>query len=323
MNEVLQRVSDIGIVPVVKLEDSKNALPLARALSNGGLPCAEITFRSDACVDSIRAITKEMPDMIVGAGTVLTTNQVDEAVEAGAKFIVSPGFNPEVVKYCVDRGIVIVPGCSTPSDVERGISYGLEVVKFFPAEASGGLNMIKAMAAPYGQVKFFPTGGINTENIMKYLSYDRVVCCGGSWMVSEQLICEGRFDKIEELTKKAVEQMLGFQIAHVGINCINEDEAHGVANTFGQIFGFEKKENPSSIFSASSVEVLKKPFLGEKGHIAIATEFPERAVKYLERKGVVFQYDTCVYRTDGGLAAIYMQGEIGGFAVHLVKKPGK
>lgn len=205
MHEVLEKIQEIGIVPVVVLEDAKDAAPLAQALMDGGLPCAEVTFRTDAAEESIRIMSEQFPDMLVGAGTVLTTDQVDRAVAAGAKFIVSPGLNPRIVKYCVDKGILITPGCSNPSDVEQALENGLEVVKFFPAEAAGGLPMIKAMAAPYVGVKFMPTGGINAKNVRDYLSYDRVIACGGSWMVKGELVKEGKFDEIEKLTREAVE----------------------------------------------------------------------------------------------------------------------
>lgn len=205
MHEVLKKIQEIGIVPVVVLDDAKDAAPLAKALMDGGIPCAEVTFRTDAAEESIRIMSEQFPDMLVGAGTVLTTDQVDRAVEAGAKFIVSPGLNPRIVKYCVDKGILITPGCSNPSDVEQALENGLEVVKFFPAEAAGGLPMIKAMAAPYVGVKFMPTGGINAKNVREYLAYNRIIACGGSWMVKGELVKEGKFDEIEKLTREAVE----------------------------------------------------------------------------------------------------------------------
>lgn len=205
MNEVLSRIQEIGIVPVVVLNDAKDAAPLAKALCDGGLPCAEVTFRTDAAEESIRIMTEQFPEMLVGAGTVLTTDQVDRAVAAGARFIVSPGLNPRIVKYCVERNILITPGCANPSDIEQALEYGLEVVKFFPAEPAGGLKMIKAMAAPYVGVKFMPTGGINQTNVKEYLAYDRILACGGSWMVKGSLIDEGRFDEIKRLTEEAVE----------------------------------------------------------------------------------------------------------------------
>ena len=205
MNKVLEEIQKIGIVPVVVLDDEKDAKPLAKALCEGGLPCAEVTFRTKAAEESIRIMSKEYPDMLVGAGTVLTTGQVDRAVEAGAKFIVSPGLNPKIVSYCIEKGIPVTPGCQTPSDIEKALELGLEVVKFFPAEPAGGLNMIKALAAPYTDVLFMPTGGINPKNVVDYLKFDRILACGGSWMVKGNLVKEGKFDEITALVKEAAQ----------------------------------------------------------------------------------------------------------------------
>lgn len=320
MNDVLKQISEIGIVPVVKLNDSKDAIPLARALFKGGIPCAEITFRTAAAKESIRLITEAVPDMLVGAGTILTTTQVDEAVEAGASFIVSPGFNPKVVKYCVDKGIPVTPGCSNPSNIEQALEFGLDVVKFFPAEASGGIKMIKAMAAPYTGVKFMPTGGINAQNLNEYLSFDKVIACGGSWMVTDKLIEEGKFDEIAALTAQAMEQMLGFELAHIGINTSSAGEATEIAAAFGGFFGLPLKEGNSSVFAGSTIEVMKASGLGTKGHIAFKTNYLSRAVKYLERKGCRFNEATLKLDSSGNPIVIYLQDEIGGFAVHLVQK---
>jgi len=205
MNTVLEQISKFGVVPVVVLNDVKDALPLAKALCEGGLPCAEVTFRTEAAEESIRVICENYPEMLVGAGTVLTIDQVDRAVNAGAKFIVSPGFDPEIVDYCISKDILVLPGCITPSEVAQAVKRDLKVIKFFPAEAAGGIKMIKAMAAPYTSIRFMPTGGISEKNLEQYLSYDRVVACGGSWMVSGALVKEGKFGEIRELTKEAVE----------------------------------------------------------------------------------------------------------------------
>lgn len=205
MNAVLEKIEKIGIVPVVVLNDAKDAEPLAKALCNGGLPCAEVTFRTEAAEESIRIMTEKFPEMLVGAGTVLTTEQVDRAVAAGAKFIVSPGLNPKVVQYCIDKNIPDTPGTQTPSEMEKALEMGLDVVKFFPAEPAGGLKMIKAVAAPYTTLKFMPTGGINLGNVEEYLKYDRILACGGSWMVKGDLVSAGKFDEIEKMTKDAAE----------------------------------------------------------------------------------------------------------------------
>lgn len=207
MNETLQQLHDIGLVPVVKINDAANAVPLAKALVAGGLPAAEITFRTAAAAESIRAIAEACPEVVVGAGTVLTTKQVDEAVAAGAQFIVSPGFNPKVVDYCLAHDILMAPGISDASGVEQCLERGLEVVKFFPAEQAGGLPYIKALAGPYADVRFMPTGGISPANLVSYLSCPAVFCCGGTWMVKEDLIDEGRFDEVERLCREAVELM--------------------------------------------------------------------------------------------------------------------
>lgn len=203
MNKVLEQLEQFGIVPVVVLDDVNDAEPLASALLKGGLPCAEITFRTDAAEESIKIISEKFPEMLIGAGTVLTIEQVERAVAAGAKFIVSPGINPKVVEYCVKKNIPIIPGTCNPSNVETALEYGLNVVKFFPAEASGGIKYIKAIAAPYCGVRFMPTGGINEDNIIDYLKYNRIIACGGSWMVKSDLIKSGDFERIERMTKDA------------------------------------------------------------------------------------------------------------------------
>ena len=203
MNTVLEKIRKMGIVPVVVIENEKDAVPLADALCNGGLACAEVTFRTAAAGEAIRLMKEAHPEMLVGAGTVLTTEQVDAAVKAGAKFIVSPGFDPEIVDYCLKKEIPVLPGCISPSEVAQAVKRGLKTVKFFPAEQAGGVAMIKAMAAPYTGIKFMPTGGINAKNLEDYLSFDKIVCCGGSWMVKGELVKAGAFDKIKELTAEA------------------------------------------------------------------------------------------------------------------------
>lgn len=320
MNEMLLKIQKMGIVPVVKLDKAEDALPLAKALYDGGLPCAEVTFRTAAAEEAIKIMRKAYPDMLIGAGTVLTTEQVDKAVNAGATFIVSPGLNPKIVKYCVDRNITIVPGCSSPSDIETAMEFGLEVVKFFPAEAAGGLPMIKAMSAPYVNMKFMPTGGINAKNLLSYLDFNKIIACGGSWMVNNDLIKAGDFDKITALTKEAVSVMLGFELRHIGINAENEEEADKTASSFEELFGFAKKVGNSSIFAGTGIEVMKSPYLGKNGHIAIQTNYLERAIYHLEAKGYTFNYETRKVDKNGKMTAIYLNEEIGGFAVHLVQK---
>ena len=204
LSTVAEKIAGFGVVPVVVLDDVKDAAPLAKALVEGGLPCAEVTFRTAAAEESIRIMATEYPDMFVGAGTVLTIEQVDRAVAAGAKFIVSPGFDPEIVDYCLEKEIPVFPGCITPSEVAQAVKRGLKVVKFFPAEQFGGVATIKAMAAPYVGLKFMPTGGVSAKNLESYLSCDKIIACGGSWMVKGDLVKAGKFDEIKNLTEEAV-----------------------------------------------------------------------------------------------------------------------
>lgn len=205
MSSVLEEIRKVKIVPVVVIDDVADAVPLAKALIDGGINCAEVTFRTEAAAGAIKAISEAFPDMLVGAGTVLTTEQVDAAIAAGAKFIVSPGLNPRVVQYCIDKGTLMIPGVCTPSDIERGLELSLKVMKFFPAEPSGGIGMVKALAAPYVGVEFMPTGGINKDNVEKYLAYDRVIACGGSWMVKGDLIKAKNFAEITRLSREAMD----------------------------------------------------------------------------------------------------------------------
>ncbi|NLP35561.1 MAG: bifunctional 4-hydroxy-2-oxoglutarate aldolase/2-dehydro-3-deoxy-phosphogluconate aldolase [Clostridiales bacterium] len=320
MNPILEQISLLGIVPVIALDNVEDALPLAKALYDGGLPCAEVTFRTTAAEEAIQIMTEAYPDMLVGAGTVLTTEQVDRAMNAGAKFIVSPGFNPKIVSYCVSKNIPITPGCSSPSDIEQALEHGLEVVKFFPAEASGGLAKIKAMAAPYTKIKFMPTGGINAKNLNSYLEYKKIIACGGSWMVNKDLLKAKDFNGIKKLTEEAIHLMLGFELRHIGINTNNENEATSVADYFDKMFGFSKIVGSSSIFAGSGVEVLKSPYLGKNGHIAVQTNDVKRAMYHLSKRGVEFDMNTANYDNNGSVKTVYMKDEVGGFAIHLIQK---
>lgn len=317
--DVIKELSLIGLVPVIKIDDAKDAAPLAKALYEGGLPCAEVTFRTAAAAEAIAEMVKACPDMLVGAGTVLTTAQVDEAVAAGAKFIVSPGLNPTVVKYCVDKDIPVMPGINNPSGIEQAMELGLKVVKFFPAEPSGGLNMLKAMAAPYGGVRFMPTGGISPTNVGDYLAWNRIIACGGSWMVPPKMLAEGNFEGIKRLAREAVDTMLNLRFTHLGVNCKDEDECRTAAATADALFGFASDERSMSIFAGTPLEFMKAPGRGTMGHVAIATPNVDRAVYHLTRRGAKFDESSALYDKDGSLKFIYIADEIAGFAYHLVK----
>ncbi|GMO27124.1 MAG: bifunctional 4-hydroxy-2-oxoglutarate aldolase/2-dehydro-3-deoxy-phosphogluconate aldolase [Spirochaetaceae bacterium] len=323
MLNVITELEKIGIVPVIKIDDAAKAVPLARALIEGGIPCAEITFRTEAGAQAIKNIAKEVPEMIVGAGTVLSIEQADRAIEAGARFIVSPGFNPRVVAHCIGKKIPITPGCTNPSNMEAALEMGLNVLKFFPAEQSGGLAYLKAVSAPFPMLKFMPTGGINAANLGSYLAFEKIVACGGSWMVPPEAINAGDFAKVTALCREAINSMLCFNLAHVGINTANEAEAKNAAKQFELLFGFASKDGASSVFAAAYIEFMKQPYLGKNGHIAIGTNSILRAQAFLERKGFSFNAESKKLDAEGKMAAIYLKDEIAGFAVHLVQQKQK
>lgn len=317
--DILKRLSNSCVVPVVVLEDSKDAVPTAKALLAGGVDVMEITFRTAAAADSIKAVAESCPDVLVGAGTVITLEQCKKAVEMGAKFIVSPGFDPEVVGWCVENGVAVTPGCVTPTEIMAAMKLGLKVLKFFPANVYGGLNAMKALSAPFGSIKFIPTGGVNGQNIGEYISAPYVHAVGGSWVCTKKDISENNFEKITELCKEARKAALGFEVAHVGINCADGDTSLNVCREFSKAFGFAVKEGNSSNFAASGIEVMKSNYLGTNGHLAIRTNCITVAVAELEKKGYTVDMDTAKYKGDK-LAAVYLKGEFGGLAVHMLQK---
>lgn len=319
MKDIFQKIYETGIIPVIKIEDAENAVPLAKALIDGGLPAAEITFRTSAAAEAIKRISEAFPDMAVGAGTVLTPEQADEAKAAGAQFIVSPGLNPRVVEHCIKIGVPVIPGCSGPSDIEKAIELGLNTVKFFPAEAAGGLPMLKAMSAPYGKIKFMPTGGLNENNILSYLAFDKIIACGGSFMVKDEYINNKEFDKIRLLTEKAVKLMLGFKIKHVGINTECGEKAYGLAKMFAP-FGFEIADGQGGMMLGDGIEIMKGKGYGNAGHIAVETNCIKRAEAYLKNKGVKFIEESKKPDKNGNYTAVYIDADFGGFAVHLLQK---
>ena len=318
MDEILKRIGDLGIVPVIKIEDPEKAVALGEAMCAGGLPLAEITFRTESAAESIRNITKDVPEMLVGAGTVISCEQVDRAIDAGAKFIVSPGFNEKVVRYCIEKNITVTPGCSNPSDIERAIACGLDVVKFFPAGPLGGLSYIKAVAPVYPQMQFIPTGGINAKNLNEYLACEKILACGGSWLTPSTQLAAGDYDGITAIVREAVSLVLGFTLKHIGVNTDDENGARSTAGAFANLFGEEQHDGKNSIFAGTAVEVMKRPYLGTHGHIALGVNSISRALAYLEARGIEPDPDTAQYDDAGSVQAIYLKGEIGGFAVHLV-----
>lgn len=316
MDKIISAISQIGIVPVIKLEDAKDAVPLAGALCQGGLPCAEITFRTPAAEDSIRAVTKAFPDMLVGAGTVLTPEQADRAADAGASFIVSPGFNADTVSHCLEKNIPILPGCSTPSEVEQAMSFGLDTVKFFPAEAAGGLAMIKAMSAPYRNMKFMPTGGISSKNLNTYLNFKKVIACGGSFMAPDSLIAAQDFEGIARLTREAVSVMLGFEIAHIEIAMTDRTAVRNLPDTFSTVFSCSFLGRTDGEPLTASVTHVPHA----TGQITVRTNDIRRAVSHLERQSLWMDKNTEQYNDKKELSAINLAESYGGFTIQIIQK---
>lgn len=319
MNAILERLGQIGIIPVVKIERASDAVSLGKALLAGDLPVAEITFRTPAAEEAIRCLAGELPELLVGAGTVLTIEQVKKALAAGAKFIVSPGFNPRVVEYCIERGVPVTPGISSPSEIEMGLERGLEVLKFFPAGASGGLEFLKAIAAPYSGVQFIPTGGVEPANLKEYLSFNRVHAVGGTWIAREAAISAGRFEEITRLAREAVAVAMSFELVHLGLNEASPEKAMAQAVSLAGLFSFPVKDGNSSVFVGSGIEIMKSPYLGAHGHIAISTLSIPRAIAYLSGKGVGIRPETAKEK-DGKTVAVYLDREFCGFAAHLLQK---
>ncbi|WP_317367011.1 bifunctional 4-hydroxy-2-oxoglutarate aldolase/2-dehydro-3-deoxy-phosphogluconate aldolase [uncultured Tyzzerella sp.] len=319
MEKILKKLSAIGIIPVVTINDIEKAIPLAKTLVDSGIHCVEITFRTEQAEDAIKRITSQVPKMLVGAGTVLNTEQADKAINAGAKFLISPGLNPTVVKHCIEKNYFMIPGIATPSDIESAINLGVNVVKFFPAEAAGGINMIKSMSLPYYEMRFIPTGGINNKNLNDYLSFDKVICCGGSFIINDEYIKENKFDKIRKLCKYAIFNMLGFEIDHVGINTKDNIQADKIAKEFSKLFNFSIYENDFSIFLDNSIEVMKSVHLGRYGHIAIKTNYIERAINYIEAMGGKFDIST-IKEENGKIKSIFLKEDIGEYAIQIVQK---
>jgi len=319
MEKVFEEVRLIGIVPVLTIHNADDAVPLVNALIEGGLPCVEITFRTEAAKEAMARISKAGLPVLMGAGTVQSVDQVKQATDCGATFIVSAGLNQRVVEYCLKGKIPVMPGAVTPSEFEQALEYGLEVLKFFPAEPSGGAAYLEAIGAPYRKLRFVPTGGIDESNLLSYLNLPGVIACGGSWMVKADLVTGKKFDEVQRITAKAVKTVLGLKLQHLGINSPNEDEAKKRAKFLSDLFQCDMRDTQGSVFVGSEFEVLKSPLYAEHGHFAIGTHSIERAIAYFERKGIRTKPETRSEK-DGKLATIYLDFTVGGFAVHLIQR---
>lgn len=311
---MFKTIYELGIIPVVAIDDADKAVPLAKALRDGGLPAAEITFRTEAAEEAIRRITAECPDVLVGAGTVLTKQQADRAVAAGAKFIVTPGFNPEMVAYIKSLGVPMMPGAATPGEMEQAMSMGLTNIKFFPAEANGGVAKLKALAGPYQAAKWMPTGGVNAKNLNDYLSFDRIIACGGTWLATAADIAASDWAGITAKCKQAVEIMLGFSLKGI---VLYDETAKAQAKLLAELFGFKYNEDEGFV-SAGDISFAK----GEgdaKGCIIIGTNNGNRAMAYLKKKGAEIDPDIW-YDKKGNVSCFGLKDLFAGFEICIETK---
>jgi 2-dehydro-3-deoxyphosphogluconate aldolase/(4S)-4-hydroxy-2-oxoglutarate aldolase len=319
MNPIAQKIYEIGIIPVIAFNSVDEALPLCKALADGGLPAAEVTFRTACAEECIKLIHEQMPEMLLGAGTVLTTDQADRAMAAGASFIVAPGFDPIVCQHVIDKGGIMMPGTCTAGEMQQAMNMGCECIKFFPAEANGGVAMLKNIGAALKSAKWMCTGGVNAKNVNDYLGYEQIIAVGGTWMCKSDVIKAGDWAKITAMSKEAVDTMLGLKLAHIGINSENEEEAMATAQLLGSLLNMNVAPGNSSIFvGKKEFEIMKKPGRGKNGHIAISCNNVDRAIYHLSRRGVKFDLDSKNVK-EGKTIACYLADEVGGFAIHLVK----
>jgi len=285
MEDLLSKIEQCGILPVIKIDDARDAVPLADAIIKGGLPAAEVTFRTMAAEAAIRNIVSKFPEMLVGAGTVLTPDQARIALNSGAQFIVSPGFNPMVVDFCLEQGVLVMPGISTPTELEAAMSKGLTLVKFFPAGALGGLAYLKSMSAPYSGVHFIPTGGVDASNLLDYLKFNKVLACGGSWMVKADLIAAHQFERITALVAEAVATILGFHLHQIRLNASSES-LEMVASFSRDIFHLPTQIGEKGLRLG---EILELAPINSPGEIVIGTNFLFRAVAYFEQNDIALK----------------------------------
>lgn len=316
----MQKIFDIGLVPLVVLEDAGDAVPFGRSLVKGGIPVAEVTFRTDACLDIIKAMTKEIPELIVGAGTVHTVEQARAAVSAGATFIVTPAFNPAVTKWCVDNKVDIIPGTVSPADIEAACALGIEVCKFFPAAAYGGTKTLKALAGPFANVKFMPTGGVSYENMNEYLDLPNVAAIGGSFMTPSAMVKAKDWDGIAATCQKVVRNMLDFSLGHVGLHIPERSKAERAADSLCRLMAQDKIAGADNFFAGEIAEICDHVMPGEKGHICLDTRDMKRALAYYQRQGIAIDEEHCYRDEKGDIRVVYLKELVNGFSIHLRRK---
>ena len=315
-----QLVKKLGIVPIMQVPGTEYAAPLAHALVNGGLPLAEVMFRNEYAADAIRLMKEACPEMAVGAGTVLSMEQVEKAKAAGADFIVSPGFDKEVIEKALELDMEVLPGCITPTEINEARKLGLDVLKFFPARTAGGVDAMTELSGPYAGTQFVVTGGLTLQDIPHYLACGKVAAIGGDFVTPAEMILRKDWAGIEALCREAIRKALDFSLMHVGVNGESAEEGVKMAERFAEIFDLPFKDGEKSAFAGSIAEFGKVPFPGKVGHIAIGTPSVERAVAHLANRGIGIREEFKNVAPDGTWIAAYLEEEIGGFAVHLLRR---
>ncbi len=319
--QIVNKIKTIGILPVLSVPDPAKAVDLANALIRGGIPVMEIMLRTPDALKSIRAIAETCPEMLIAAGTVLSEEQADASIRSGASFLVSPGLDSHLVSYCLSKGYPIVPGVSTPSEVQCAVSMGLKALKFFPAGVPGGFETLKSFHGPFPDVEFVVTGGINDRNYLDYLALPHVFAVYGGFVAPSDLVAAGSFDLITERCRRAIAGIFGFEIAHVGINCENEKDSLAFAELFSRVLNVPITEYPNCHFAGTLLEINKAPGRGRNGHIGLLTRDLVRAAAYAESRGIAFDWDKALFFPGSKrVKCVYFKNDIAGFAFHLLQK---
>ena len=329
--DIYSKIKNYGLIPVIKPEGVNESVKLAEALASGGMNVAEIAFtakselKSAESAESVKKISAAFPDMLIIAGNVENPEHAKSAVESGAKAVFASessesGDNGEVISYCLKNNIAVIPECSDAKNIEKALGMGLDVVKFFPAEKSGGLEHLKELSGKYPNVRFIPAGGITEDSFLDYLSEKSVIACCGSFMLKEEHINKNDFEKIKESAILIIQKMLGFDLAHLVINCDNAEQADRDSSKIESIFGLKKTDAGLSVANADILHFMKQRSYGKNGQIAICTNFIDRAVFYLKEAKKEFIDESARFDADGNLSSIYLDNIIGGFAFKLVRK---
>jgi 2-dehydro-3-deoxyphosphogluconate aldolase/(4S)-4-hydroxy-2-oxoglutarate aldolase len=316
----IKTIFDIGLVPLVTLDNVADAVPFGKALVAGDIPIAEVTFRTNACLKSIQAMRREVPGLIVGAGTVHTVEQAKNAVNAGAEFIVTPAFNPSVIEWCIDNHIDIIPGTISPADIESAIGFGIEVCKFFPAAAYGGVKTLQALAGPFKQMKFLPTGGITYDNMNDYLNLSNVAAVGGSFMTPSTLVHTKNWQGITQNCKNVVRHLFDFTLGHVGLHVPGRKEAESIADGLCRLMLKDKKTGVDNFFVGTFAEICDHEMPGVNGHICLDTRDISRVMAYYKRHNIGINEDLCFRDDDGQIKVFFLKETVGGFSIHFRKK---